>query len=123
MILINQSQYNYMKQLQYAVTEQVAKNNPEGFTIDINTGETVSSGYAIAYKETQNSFGTEGLMKAVNHAIEHAGYVGGWFNKENGKYYFDSIMIETDRDEAMRKGKEQEQIAIFHLDTFEEITL
>ena len=35
--------------------------NPEGFTVNAATLQPVTSGYAVALKKTQNSFGNEGL--------------------------------------------------------------
>ena len=112
-----------MQQLQYAVAKQTAMQNPDGFTLNINNGELITSGYAVAYKETQNSFGMDGLRNAIKHANEHDAIIGGWLNTDNNQYYYDSIKIIENESDAIEFGKEQEQIAIFNLDTLTEIKL
>lgn len=93
----------------------IAQKSPDGFTVDITTLKNVTKGISVAYLETQNSFGDEGLRRVLKHALEHEKKVGGWLNEENGQFYFDSIRIFTDLDEAIRFGRENEQIAIFDL--------
>lgn len=100
---------------------EISLKNPSGFTVKLDTLEYVTSGYSIAYQETQDSFGAEGLARVIEHARRHGGYVGGW--KCGDKYYFDSVMIVTDRDEAIRKGVENKQLAIYNLDDGVEIEL
>lgn len=103
-----------MEQL-FEVILGIAQKNPDGFTVDITTLKNVTKGISVAYLETQNSFGDEGLRRVLKHALEHEKKVGGWLNEENGQFYFDSIRIFTDLDEAIRFGRENEQIAIFDL--------
>lgn len=102
---------------------KLAEANKEGFTIELENLNHVTSGIVVAYKETQNSFGIEGLIKCINHALNHDKKIGGWFNTENGKYYFDSCKTFTDLNEAIKFGKENGQIAIFDLDNLREIRL
>lgn len=92
-----------------------SQNNPEGFTISLDTMQTPSTGYCVAYEETQNSHGKESLERVINHAIAHNNFVGGWLNEENGKYYFDSIRIFDDFEEAREFAKANRQIAFFDL--------
>jgi hypothetical protein len=93
----------------------IAAANPEGFTIAIPTCEFVQSGYVIAMFETQNSFGDEGLNKVIAKATVTTGIMGGW--NEDGLFYWDAVYIIHDRNEAIRIGRENQQIAIFHLDS------
>lgn len=93
----------------------IAAANPEGFTITIPTCEFVHSGYVIAMFETQNSFGDEGLQMVIAQAMLTTGMMGGW--DDEGLFYWDAVYIIHDRDEAMRIGRENQQIAIFHLDS------
>lgn len=93
---------------------KIAEENPNGFTIDLNL-KFISSGYAVASKETQNCFGVEGLKKVIEFAKKHNTYIGGWL--EDGKYYFDASTIVQDKEEALRIGRENEQIAIFDFQT------
>lgn len=102
---------------------KISCENPEGFTFELATDSLVnfpSKGYAVALKETQNSFGVEGLKKALEYA-KTTGYLGGW--AEDGKFYYDAVFIIQDREEAIRVGRENEQIAIFDLSTGETIYL
>ena len=49
--------------------------------------------------------------------------VGGWFNSENGEFYFDSCKLFKSLDEAKAFGKENHQIAIYDLTNLKEIIL
>lgn len=100
---------------------EYSKNNPFGFTINIETFRPVKFGYAAAYLETQNCFGKEGLRKVVSHAMRHEKIVGGWLNSENEMYYFDSIKIFRSLEKAIEFAKENKQIAIFDLTNMIEI--
>lgn len=64
--------------------------HPEGFTLDLNTMQMPSEGLIVSYKETQNSFSRKSIRKVIKHAREHDNLVGGWYNPEEGDYYFDS---------------------------------
>lgn len=107
----------------YEKIKKVAEVNKEGFTIEIGTLGHVTSGIVVAYKETQNSFDDEGLKKCIDHALSHDKTVGGWFNDENDKFYFDSCKVFTDLEEAKEFGRLNEQIAIFDLDNLREVRL
>lgn len=103
-----------MEQLFEAILE-VAKANPEGFTVDLTTLKKVTKGISVAYIDTQDSFGEEGLRRVLNHALMHEKRVGGWLNEENQEFYFDSIRIFTNLEEAKQFGRENKQIAIFDI--------
>ena len=66
---------------------------PSGFTLDINTLRQPTEGIVVSYAATQNSFDKKSIPAVVKHAHAHEGLVGGWYNPENGKYYFDSNRI------------------------------
>ena len=95
--------------------QKIAEQNPEGFTVDLTTLKRITKGISVAYIETQESFGIEGLERVINHALWHDRKVGGWMNEDDGQYYYDSIRIFTDLEEAKRLGRENKQIAIFDL--------
>ena len=95
--------------------QKIAEQNPEGFTVDLTTLKRITKGISVAYIETQDSFGIEGLERVINHALAHDRKVGGWMNEDDGQYYYDSIRIFTDLEEAKRFGWENKQIAIFDL--------
>lgn len=101
-----------------------ANNNPDGFTLDLDTFTFASSGYAVALAETQNSFGHEGLNAVVNYCIKNnVRYIGGWYNAKNGQFYYDATVVLSDRSQAIEVGRMNRQIAIFDLDNLEEIEL
>lgn len=106
--------------------------NPEGFTVNAATLQPVTTGFAVALKRTQNSFGAEGLAKVANviEELQASGNLngrtlafGGWYDSESGLYYYDATVIFQDRAEAIEAGRANEQIAIFDLGKLEEIRL
>lgn len=103
-----------MEQLFKAILA-IAEENPDGFTVDLTTLKKVTKGISVAYIDTQDSFGEEGLRRVLNHALMHEKRVGGWLNEENQEFYFDSIRIFTNLEEAKQFGRENKQIAIFDI--------
>lgn len=110
----------------------IAALNPEGFTVNATTLQPVTTGYAVALKKTQNSFGVEGLAKVANfiEELKDSGNLngrilafGGWYDTESGLYYYDATVIFANRAEAIEAGRANEQIAIFDLTNLEEIRL
>lgn len=63
---------------------------PDGFTLDLNTMRQPNEGIFVSYKATQNSFDRKSLPAVIKHARAHQNIVGGWYNVEEDKYYFDS---------------------------------
>ena len=76
----------YMVNLIDAI-QKIAEQNPEGFTVDLTTLKRITKGISVAYIETQDSFGIEGLERVINHALGHDRKVGGWMNEDDGQYY------------------------------------
>lgn len=103
-----------MEQLFEAILK-IAEANPDGFTVDLTTLKKVTKGISVAYIDTQDSFGEEGLKRVLNHALMHEKKVGGWLNEENQAFYFDSVKIFTDLEKAKQFGRENKQIAIFDI--------
>jgi hypothetical protein len=95
--------------------KQLAVKNPDGFTVKLPTLEPVKSGWVVAMKETQYCFNDAGLQKALEVAIKTSNVIGGW--KEGKRWYWDASWIYEDEKEATQAAIENEQIAIFHLDT------
>ena len=93
--------------------------NPGGFTLDIRAMTVPTEGIAVSYAATQNSHSRDRLHKVISHALQHDGYVGGWFNSEDGFYYFDSTKLfpENDLKGAIQFGKENGQSSVFILST------
>ena len=120
------------KNLVLSSVAAIAAINPDGFTVNAATLQPVNSGYAVALKRTQNSFGAEGLAKVANviEELQASGNLngrilafGGWYDSESGLYYYDATVIYQDREKAIEAGRANEQIAIFDLSNLEEIRL
>lgn len=95
--------------------KEIAKKNPEGFTISIKTLEHVTKGWVVARLETQNSFGDHGLERVIEVAKRTSYLIGGW--KEGKFYYYDAVDIFQDKQEAIEAGRQNEQIAIYNIET------
>lgn len=95
--------------------KHLAFKNPAGFTVRLPSLEPVISGWVVAMKETQNCFNDAGLKKALEVAMKSSKIIGGW--KEGKKWYWDASWIYENEKEATEAAIENEQIAIFHLDT------
>ena len=100
-----------------------AETNKEGFTLNIKTLEPVTSGIVVSYKATQSSFSENDVLSVINHALKHDCVVGGWYNSEDKRFYFDSNKIFSNIAKAINFGIENEQIAIFDIDNLHEIRL
>lgn len=96
---------------------KIAKENPFGFSYDLITKKLINQGISVAYFETQNSNTENELENCLNHCINHENKIGGWFNSENKKFYFDSIKIFKNNElkSALEFAKQNNQIAIFDL--------
>ena len=95
--------------------QEIAKESAAGAAVDLTKKKRKTAGNSVTYNETQDSFGIEGLERVIKHALEHDRKVGGWMNEDDGQFYYDSIRIFTDLEEAKRFGRENRQIAIFDL--------
>lgn len=113
------------KELLFSMLSAVAANNKEGYTVDAATLQPITKGYAVAVAATQNSFGPEGLARVIEYARTHkeVNAFGGWYNEENGLYYYDAVIIADSLADALELGKSNAQIAIFDLQNMKEIRL
>ena len=115
-----------------------SQTHPDGFTINVRTMTEPTEGIAVSYAATQNSYSCvpsvaselsssvrDQLDKVVSHALQHEGYVGGWYNSEDGLYYFDSTKLfpENDLKGALLFGKENGQYSVFILSTYTDIPI
>ena len=107
--------------------------NPEGFTVRIDGKEAPSSGYVVAPVKAAEAFiAAEELtestvekfaenLEALTKITKQEIFAGGWFNKDDGKYYLDGVHIYDSLDTALYVAEASDQIAIFDLSTREEI--
>ena len=111
-----------------AIAERIwnlSKFRPDGFTVDVRSLEMPTEGIAVAYLATQGCHSREDLTAVVRHALEHGGYVGGWYDSVSGIYFFDSTCLfpEDQLEEALRFARANNQLAVYILSTCEEIRL
>ena len=66
---------------------------PDGFTLSLESLRQPQKGIAVSYLATQNSFDKKSIPAVIKHAHAHENIVGGWYNPEEGKYYFDSTRL------------------------------
>lgn len=99
--------------------------HPDGFTIDIRTMTEPTEGIAVSHAATQDSHSREALERVLEHALRHDGHVGGWYNPENGLYYFDSTRLfpEDRLGDALRFGRDNGQHSVYILSTGEEVAV
>lgn len=99
------------------------QTHPDGFMLDIRTMTEPTEGIAASYAETQNSHSRAQLDKVVRHAVQHDGYVGGWLNRNDGLYYFDSSKLfpENELRNALQFGRDNRQYSVYILSLGTEI--
>lgn len=100
----------------------IATANTDGYTVNAHTLQPITIGYAVAVAATQNSFGPEGLAKVVKYVQDHpdVNAFGGWYNSEDGQYYYDATVIVATKAEAVALARVNKQLAFFCLDTLTE---
>ena len=95
--------------------QRIAKMYKDGFTLNLYNFDLITEGFAVAYKETQNSHSLESINNCIDHALKHDKIVGGWYNSENLTYYYDSVKVFKSEEDALKFAKENDQIAYFNL--------
>jgi hypothetical protein len=86
------------------------------------------TGYAVGMTPRQHRVERDdvsGFYRVILDVIREFNpyYVGTWVNPDDGLIYIDPIAILDDLEDAIALGVENNQIAIFNLDTMEEIRL
>ena len=111
--------------LTFSLLTGLAAACPDGFTVDKNTMEPITAGYSVAVAETQNSFDAAGAARVIAYANKHPeiNALGGWYNSKNNKFYFDAVIIVNTLEEAVELGRANDQLAVFNINTLEEIEL
>ena len=104
---------------------EVAQENTQGFTIWHDMSEMPTSGYAVAYRETQDSHGITGFLRSLAFAIDNNTHFGGWLDKDTEKYYFDAVKVFEvgELKQAIAFAIQERQIAIFDITNGVEIRI
>ena len=104
--------------------EKISQLWRDGFTVNVVTLKPITKGFAVAAKETQNSFNRAGLIRVIEFAKNNGcAAIGGWYDSESGLFYYDAVNIYENEKDAIRAGRENEQIAIYDLTNGREIRL
>ena len=102
-----------------------------GATYDLNNGIHATSGYMCAKAENEMIISEQleeyhilvYMAKYKKDLQKENAHLGAWYNTEDGKTYLDTSYKFDTLEEAVTFGKANNQLAIFHLDTFKEIRL
>jgi len=73
----------------------------------------------------RTGYGTAELNRWITRVLgNNYGYIGGWYNEEDNKFYLDNTVIfQGSLSEALDFAREQNQKAIFHFKTGKTISL
>lgn len=111
----------------------VIKNNPDGFTYNLQTGEAASSGKAVAELGGELRVKPEDLDEDLidKYIEDHRAWLarpgmhlGGWYNSADGTYSLDVTKVhssDTPVADVMQHMDVNKQEAAFNLDTFEKV--
>lgn len=106
-----------------------------GFTINPRSGESVTSGYAIAVPNASSITNADAFFEGDNATDVVEGWlmrnakqfddprtnIGGWFDTLHGEIVLDPSIVVADQAAAVELGAKFDQQAIFHLDSGSEI--
>jgi len=104
-----------------------------GFTLSTVTGEEPKKGFVVSpYPEKSFAKGSSELteedvaeyVRDNNDLLsleDH--FLGGWNDEDTARAFLDVSIIKQDQNEAIDLALERDQIAIFDLSSFEEITV
>lgn len=91
-------------------------NENGGFSLYDNM-TSPKKGYAVAIKGYNN------IEEMLTDTLEPNCVRGGWKDTQNNKNYFDKSLIVNDIKEAIRIGKERNELAIFDIANMNEIRI
>jgi hypothetical protein len=102
----------------------------EGFTVNNDTGQPVTKGFSVGQgmEEVIEGEVSEAQLDAfrAQHAealADPANVLGAWYNKKDGKTYLDVSTVFNTREEAMAAGITNKELAIYDLESGQEISL
>lgn len=95
-----------------------------GFTVNLNTGEEPTKGFAVAMHEhslvldhTPTSKGiSEYARSKREHLTAEGGHLGGWLDKSEGKTYLDVSKIHPDFNTSLAHAKTTNELALYDLE-------
>lgn len=117
-----------MKTAEYFM--DIAKHNPEGFTVNVKTGEMADSGYAIApskLTETRLHRLTTRDMSfflkkfAPVFKADKRAHLGGWYDKAKSEFVLDVSYVVNSYQDAAYMAELGNQDAFFDIEMGEEI--
>lgn len=113
-----------------------------GFTFDPRASKLISSGYAVSpFKEHEFTIGMKEIMQDENwrevlreklrsYATDKASilqrdkaHLGAWWDDETDNLFLDISLVVSDLAEAEQLARDNDQLAIYHLDTGETINV
>lgn len=104
-----------------------------GSTTRLSTGDVPTTGWAVAQKRYSQEItadqdpGAADIKRYIQtryQALSQPGnYLGTWYDSDTGSLWLDVTQVIEDADAAYDWAKEQGEIAIFNLETFEEVTI
>ena len=123
---------NELKSLYHIVLDNETKQNPDGFSFRLNKyGRKIEpkEGYMVSITPTViEGANFKGVSKKliVKHMVSYFKdiddlYIGGW--NDGKRDYFDLSLNVKTLEEAIEIGKQNNQLAIFDLQTFESIEI
>jgi hypothetical protein len=99
----------------------------QGFSIPIRGGTTPTKGWAVSLAGNETVYEdmpsydnlTLDVLRKLRAQHDYPIYLGGWYS--NGRYYLDVSRIIDDYNEAMVIASENNQLAIYNLETGETV--
>jgi hypothetical protein len=104
-----------------------------GSTTKLSTGDVPTTGWAVAQRRYSTEItadhdpGPDDVKRYIQSRwsalAQEGNYLGTWYDSETGSLWLDVTQVKESGDEAYEWGKQQGEIAIFNLETFEEVTI
>lgn len=120
------------------LVDEVVKER--GFTFDPRASKLIRSGYAVSpFKDRELTLNmteltkNEGWRETIRAKLREysssnsdllrrdKAHLGAWWDDESGNLFLDVSLVVSDLDEATQIAKDNDQLAIYHLDTGETI--
>lgn len=110
--------------------KEIILNNPNGFTLKLNNLKIMKSGYAVAITNRTNDKFIS-LDDNLNNLIEliqvnfsqimNNLYIGGWYNKDNDKFYLDLTLLFNNKNNSLKFMSKFNQISLYNIKELKEI--